>query len=133
MAGPNVEFLGACSDADVRQLYRGAAAMLLPGEEDFGIAPVEAQACGRPVVALGCGGALETIVDGVTGVLVTDPSPEAFAAGMTRACETRFDAVAIREHALQFDRSSFIAGIQSAIDNLMATPMADRGAHGQAA
>ena len=55
-------------------LYRGAAAVMLPGEEDFGIVPVEAQACGRPVVALGRGGALETVVDGVTGVLVDDDS-----------------------------------------------------------
>lgn len=106
--------------------------MVLPGEEDFGIAPVEAQACGRPVVALGRGGALETIVDGVTGILVADASPEAFAAGMTRARETRFDPVAITEHAQQFDRSAFITGIQAAIASLMTTSTSGPGAHGQA-
>ena len=59
-----VEFLGFQTDEAVRDLYRGAAAVLLPGEEDFGIVPVEAQACGRPVVALARGGALETVLDG---------------------------------------------------------------------
>ena len=57
----DVTFLGRRSDEDVRELYRGAAVTLLPGEEDFGIVPVEAQACGSPVVALGRGGALETV------------------------------------------------------------------------
>ena len=60
-------------------LYRRAAVVLLPGEEDFGIVPLEAQACGRPVVALGRGGALETVVHGETGLLVDDPAAEAFA------------------------------------------------------
>ena len=63
--------------------------MLLPGEEDFGIVPVEAQACGTPVIALGRGGALETVVDGVTGVLVSEPTPEAFADGIARARQHR--------------------------------------------
>ena len=69
--------------------YRRAAAVLLPGEEDFGIVPVEAQACGTPVVALARGGALETVIDGVTGVLVDEPTPDAFAAGIARARQHR--------------------------------------------
>jgi glycosyltransferase involved in cell wall biosynthesis len=75
----DVEFLGPLEDVEIRALYRRAAAVLLPGEEDFGIAPVEAQACGSPVVALGRGGALETIVPDETGVLVDDSSASAFA------------------------------------------------------
>ena len=69
-AGPDVQFLGRVSDDEIRELYRRAAVTLLPGEEDFGIVPLEAQACGRPVVALGRGGALETVVPGETGILV---------------------------------------------------------------
>lgn len=111
----DVEFLGSLPDEDIRDLYRRAAAMLLPGEEDFGIAPVEAQACGRPVVALARGGALETVIDGVTGVLVTESSPEAFAAGITRAMQTRFDSAVIRRHAEQFDVAVFARAIQDAI------------------
>jgi glycosyltransferase involved in cell wall biosynthesis len=111
----NVEFLGTLSDEDIRDLYRKAAAVMLPGEEDFGIAPVEAQACGRPVIALGRGGALETVIDGVTGVLVDEASPEAFAAGIARAMQTRFDPLAIRRHAAQFDVAVFTRSIQDAI------------------
>ncbi len=70
-AGTPTEFLGWRTDSDVRDLYRSAAVVLLPGTEDFGIVPVEAQACGVPVVALAHGGACETVVDGVTGFLGT--------------------------------------------------------------
>jgi glycosyltransferase involved in cell wall biosynthesis len=114
----DVEFLGTVSDEEVRRLYRQTSAVLLPGEEDFGIVPVEAQACGRAVVALGRGGALETIVDGVTGVFVNDPSAEAFAAGIARARQTRFDSAEIRLHAMKFDRAVFARSIQSTIENL---------------
>jgi glycosyltransferase involved in cell wall biosynthesis len=110
-----VTFLGSLSNEGIRDLYRRCAAVLLPGEEDFGIVPVEAQACGRPVVALARGGALETVVDGVTGVLVGESSAEAFAAGIARAARTRFDSAAIRQHAVRFDVSVFTRSIQHAI------------------
>src|SRR5262249_51392537 len=67
-ADGGTEFLGRLTDAGVRGWYQRAAVVLLPGEEDFGIVPLEAQACGRPVVALGRGGATETVVPGETGV-----------------------------------------------------------------
>jgi len=117
-ANAHVQMLGALSDDAVRQLYRRAAAVLLPGEEDFGIVPVEAQACGRPVIALGRGGALETVIDSVTGVLVDEPTPEALAAGVARASRLSFDARAIRQHALKFDRAVFARSIQSTIENM---------------
>jgi glycosyltransferase involved in cell wall biosynthesis len=116
--GAPVEFLGAVSDHELRDLYRSAAATLLPGEEDFGIAPVEAQACGRPVVAFGHGGALETVIDGVTGILVSESTPQAFADGIARARARAFDPNAIREHAMKFDRTVFIRSMQSAIEGL---------------
>jgi len=110
-AASPVTFLGRRSDEQVRELYRGAAVTLLPGEEDFGIVPVEAQACGRPVVALGRGGALETVIANETGVLVDDPSAPAFADGLARAMDMdkagRFDAGAIRRHAERFSRERF--------------------------
>ena len=116
--GADVQLLGSVSDEDVRDQYRRAAAVLLPGEEDFGIAPVEAQACGTPVIALARGGALETVIDGVTGVLVDEPTAEAFAAGIARAKQLSFDPVAIRAHAVKFDRAVFSRAIQSTIESL---------------
>jgi glycosyltransferase involved in cell wall biosynthesis len=106
-AGTDVRFLGRRSNEEIRELYRRAAVTLLPGEEDFGIVPLEAQACGRPVVALGRGGALETVVAGETGFLVEDAAPEAFAEAITQAVDRRFDPALIRRHAEQFSRRRF--------------------------
>jgi glycosyltransferase involved in cell wall biosynthesis len=106
-AGSEVEFLGRLPNEDVRGLYRRAAVTLLPGEEDFGIVPLEAQACGRPVVALGRGGALETVKPGETGALVDNQSPEAFADAIAAAVDREFDSVTIRRHAEQFSRARF--------------------------
>jgi glycosyltransferase involved in cell wall biosynthesis len=103
----DVEFLGRLPDEEVRDLYRRAAVVLLPGEEDFGIVPLEAQACGRPVVALGRGGALETVVPGETGLLVDEPGPEAFAGAIAVAMDRTFDPRAIRRHAERFGRDRF--------------------------
>ena len=107
VAGPDVQFLGRRSDDELRELYRGAALTLLPGEEDFGIVPLEAQACGRPIVALGRGGALETVIAGETGILVDDATAEAFAGAIADAMSRRFDAGAIRCHAERFGRARF--------------------------
>jgi glycosyltransferase involved in cell wall biosynthesis len=107
IATPTTTFLGRVSDETIRDLYRRAAVALLPGEEDFGIVPLEAQACGRPVVALGRGGALETVKPGETGLLVDDLSPAAFADAIAEAVDRRFDPTAIRAHAEQFSRRHF--------------------------
>jgi glycosyltransferase involved in cell wall biosynthesis len=107
MANGRAEFLGRLSNDDIRSLYRRARVVLLPGEEDFGIVPLEAQACGRPVVALQRGGAVETVIAGVTGVLVPDATSEAFAAGIADAVAIRFDGASIRAHAEQFGRVRF--------------------------
>jgi glycosyltransferase involved in cell wall biosynthesis len=101
------EFLGRLSDDEIREHYRRAAVVLLPGEEDFGIVPLEAQACGTPVVAFGQGGARETVVDKETGLLVEDLSPGAFADAITVALTGVFDRMAIRRHAEQFSRERF--------------------------
>jgi glycosyltransferase involved in cell wall biosynthesis len=106
-ADGRAEFLGRLSDDEIREHYRQAAVVLLPGEEDFGIVPLEAQACGRPVVALGLGGARETVLHKETGLLVDDLSPRAFADAITDALTRRFDPVAIRRHAERFSRQRF--------------------------
>jgi glycosyltransferase involved in cell wall biosynthesis len=106
-AAGSADFLGRRSDEDVRGLYRRAGVVLFPGEEDFGIVPLEAQACGRPVVALGRGGALETVVEGTTGALVGEPSTAAFADAIARTLSGRFDSGAIRRHAEGFSRERF--------------------------
>ncbi len=117
-AGSDVTFLGRRSDEEIRELYRHAAVALLPGEEDFGIVPVEAQACGTPVVALGRGGATETVVDGRTGILVDDGSAPAFADGIARALSASYNRAAIRAHAERFSRERFVTEIASAVDAL---------------
>ncbi len=115
----DVTFLGPVGNEEIRDLYRHALAVLLPGEEDFGIVPVEAQACGRPVIALGRGGALETVVDGVTGVLVDEATPEAFADAIATIQTMTFDPNVIRAHAVKFDRAVFTGSMRSAIENLV--------------
>src|SRR5262249_16215471 len=97
-------------------LYRHAAVVLMPGEEDFGMVPVEAQACGTPVVALGRGGAVETIVPEKSGILVDEPSADAFADAIARAAATRFDAHEIRSHAEGFGRERFLREISALIE-----------------
>jgi glycosyltransferase involved in cell wall biosynthesis len=122
-AGSDVAFLGRRTDEEVRELYQRAAVVLLPGEEDFGIVPLEAQACGRPVVASARGGALETVVAGKTGLLVEEPGAAAFADAVRRAVDCRFDAQAIRGHAERFGRERFGDEIETLVrETLHAAP-----------
>lgn len=102
-----VEFLGWQSAEVVRESYHACSALLFPQEEDFGIAAVEAMACGKPVIAYGRGGALETVLEGKTGVLFAEQTAESLAAAMLRSQTMRFDAQAIREHAGSFNRDAF--------------------------
>ena len=126
-AGPGVEFLGWLSNEAIRDEYRRAAAVLLPGEEDFGIVPVEAQACGRPVVALGRGGAVETVIDGETGVLFDEPTAESLAAALERVAAASFDGGRIRAHAERFSRERHAAALRQVIDDTVAGPAPEGG------
>ena len=120
MAGPGVTFSGWVSSEEIREAYRRAGVVLLPGVEDFGIVPLEAQACGRPVVAVAEGGALETVVDGVTGTLVAPRSPEAWAAAIRSTLEGRLAAEPIRQHALAFGYERFVQEIKAEVDRVVA-------------
>jgi glycosyltransferase involved in cell wall biosynthesis len=113
--GADVEFLGWRSDDEVRELYRSAAVVLLPGTEDFGIVPVEAQACGIPVVARDDGGARETVVDGVTGALVAGEDAGAWAEAISRTAAAALDRTVIRQHAERFSVDRFKTAFAAAV------------------
>jgi len=107
LAGPTIRFTGRLSDEEVLHYYTHCRAFLFPGEEDFGITPLEAQAAGRPVIAYGAGGALASVVEGVTGLFFREQTAESLAATLTAFDERQFDPQAIRNHALEFDLPRF--------------------------
>ena len=124
LAGPGVTFLGRVDDALQRDLYRRCAALLMPGVEDFGIVPVEAQACGAPVVATAAGGALDSVRDGVTGQLV--PLDDA-AGQQARWAEVlsafdpgRYAPAVVRSHAEGFSAAAFRARMQARVTEMLA-------------
>ena len=105
--GADVTFAGWIENESVRDLYRRSRAVLMPGVEDFGMVPVEAQACGRPVVVLAQGGALESVVDGTTGIHVHDESVDAFADALNVVSTRAWDSGVIRAHAETFGKARF--------------------------
>ena len=119
LAAPNVEFLGRVPDEQIRDLYRRCRFLVFPGEEDFGIVPLEAQACGKPVLAFGKGGLLETVVAGRTGVFFNEQTEEALAEAAARAEDFAWDAAAIRAHAEQFSEARFLEGLRAEIGRLL--------------
>ena len=118
-APANVTFLGRCSRPEVRELLRGCRAFVFPGLEDFGIAPVEAMAAGRPVVAYGGGGALDTVMPGVTGELFEEQTAESLAATLRRFDPAAYDPAAIRGHAEQFSSAAFRAKLAAHIQTVL--------------
>jgi glycosyltransferase involved in cell wall biosynthesis len=113
--GPPVEFLGAVSDEKLCDLYRRARALLFPGREDFGIVPVEAQACGRPVICYAAGGALESVVEERTGVYFQAQTAPALLDAVQRAEKIDWDTDAIRRHSLSFSRPQFHARMKAVL------------------
>ncbi|MDE3090601.1 MAG: glycosyltransferase [Chloroflexota bacterium] len=107
MAQPNVRFVGRLSDDDTRDLLARCRAFVFPGEEDFGITPLEANACGRPVIAFAGGGALETTVAGVTGEFFREPKVESLADVVRAFDDRKYDPQVIRRHAERFGVSVF--------------------------
>jgi glycosyltransferase involved in cell wall biosynthesis len=132
LAGPNVEFLGHSDDQTVRENYSHCRALLFPGEEDFGIVPVEAQSFGRPVIAFGRGGALETVIGFFanneqspaisTGLFFTEQSADSLAEAILRfeSIEKEFSPEFIRSNAQRFDVPRFKVEMYDFIDTCLA-------------
>lgn len=128
MAGPTVQFVGRLADPDVLELLGGAGALLFPGEEDFGIVPVEAQAAGCPVIAFGRGGALDTVDPGLGNVLVATQTAQAFCTAIRTTLDATDDphGPARRAAMTQFGPDRFKAGISAAVSALLDRPPSAR-------
>lgn len=125
LAGPNTRFVGRVDDDELLQLFRSCTALLMPGVEDFGIVPVEAQACGTPVIAIDAGGTQDTVVPGVTGELVPqvddDVDEVAQWAEVLRDFDpARYDRMVIRKHAESFSRETFRARMRHVVAGVLA-------------
>ncbi|MBI4160415.1 MAG: glycosyltransferase [Candidatus Yanofskybacteria bacterium] len=116
--GHKIKFLGLVSDYKMPEFYSHAQAVIFPQEEDFGIVPLEAMASGRPVIAYRGGGALETIVEGRTGVFFDDQTEIALAQAVGEYYQKRWESELIREHALKFDKEVFRQKIIDTINNI---------------
>ena len=107
LAGPTIEFLGWLPDQQVQHYLARCRALIHPGAEDFGLVPLEAQASGRPVIAYGAGGALSSVIDGLTGIFFHEQTGGALAQAMQTFQPDRFDPLLIRRHAEAFDTRRF--------------------------
>src|SRR6185312_1642396 len=107
MAGPRTEFLGRQSDQQVNRYASRCQALLFPGEEDFGMVPLEVNASGRPVIAFRAGGAIETVIDGVTGVFFEKPRVDSLISAIEDFESRTWRSAVLREHAEKFDNKVF--------------------------
>lgn len=117
-AGSKVTFLGRRSDEEIADLYARCRALLFPGHEDFGITPVEAQSAGRPVIAYAKGGALETVIDGTTGVFFEQQTTEAVAEAALRLDRLNVDPGICRQNANRFSVEEFVRRMTATIVSL---------------
>jgi glycosyltransferase involved in cell wall biosynthesis len=115
MAGPTIQFAGGVSDNEAKRYLEGCRGLIFPGREDFGITSVEAQACGKPVIALAADGALETVIPEETGVLFANPTVQSLVDAVERAERIEWAPYHIRENAQRFDRKVFVEKISEFI------------------
>jgi glycosyltransferase involved in cell wall biosynthesis len=128
-ATPNIEFLGHVDEDQRRDLFARCRAFLFPGAEDFGITPLEAMSAGRPVIAYAAGGALDTVIDGMTGRFFHEQSAAALAVAVAAARADTYDAQTIRRHAERFGREAFLTRMRAFIDSTVeGAPGAQDGA-----
>lgn len=119
LAGPTIEFLGYTPSSELRDLYAAATATIMPGEEDFGIVPLESMACGTPVIAYGKGGARETIIEGVTGAFFDEPTSASLAQILSTLKSEEYDPIACAERAKAFSEEHFRSGIHATIEAML--------------
>jgi glycosyltransferase involved in cell wall biosynthesis len=117
IAKDNIKFLGRQPDSVIKEYYSKCRAFLFPGDEDFGITPLEAQASGRPVIAFGKGGALETVVENETGVFFEEQTVDSLKDAVKRFENIKFNKQVIRKHAEEFDEEIFKDKINNYINN----------------
>lgn len=116
LAGGAVTFTGKVSDAELKRLYANCRALIFPSNEDFGIVPVEAQAAGRPVIALRAGGALETVVESETGLFFNEQTVDSLCEAIQCFEQAAFDPLKIRQNAMRFDESHFAEQMRALVD-----------------
>lgn len=119
LAGKDVVFTGRVTDQELKELYANCRALLFPSDEDFGLVPVEAQACGRPVIAYRSGGALETVIEGETGIFFDEQTTDSLVEAIKRFELNSFDSDRIRKNAMNFDTSVFNEKFLSFIDQVI--------------
>jgi glycosyltransferase involved in cell wall biosynthesis len=134
MAGPTVRFAGRIGDAEVAERLASCRALVVTATEEFGIAAIEAQAAGRPVIALRAGGVRETLVDGVTGAFFDEPDPDALVAAVLAFDDRAVDPQACVANAERFGVARFAEGIAEVVADARHAPQphADRRAHARA-
>lgn len=119
-AGPGVQFLGWQPDEVIRDHYRRCRAVLFPAEEDFGIVPVEAQACAAPVIAFGRGGACETVLPGETGLFFETQTADSLAEAIERFERQTFDPAVARQNAVRFSRPRYESELFRYVEQVLA-------------
>ncbi len=118
LAYPEADFLGRASDEDLVELYAGARAVVVPSREEFGITAVEGQAAGRPVIAANVGGALETVIEGETGLLPTFDDPDSFAEAIARIDSLSLDPDRARKNAQRFSVEAFQKRLRAEVERI---------------
>lgn len=121
LAGPTITFLGRQSDDEVKRYLQSTRALIFPGEEDFGITPVEAMACGKPVIAYAKGGVTESVINGITGILFHEPTVASLenAVAQYYVEENNFNSDIIRLRAEEYGRKKFRTGLKKAVSEIM--------------